>query len=106
MSSNALIPQAFWFRLSVACPLIADLPRTKGRLLELPESCRVPALSRLEGKEPWADVRVAWNPQGLAVSVEASGRRDPLVLEDRLPGADGFQVWVDTRDTRNVARAT
>lgn len=106
MTSNALIPQAFWFRLSINCPLIPDVPRRTGRLLDLPDSCRLPALGRLDGKEPWADVRVAWNPRGLAVSVEASGKSGPLVLADRLAGADGFQVWVDTRDTRNVARAT
>ena len=106
MSGNTLIPQAFWFRLSVGCPLVSDVPRAKGNLLDLPEACRLPALSRLDGKEPWVDVRVGWNPRGLAVSVAASGRSTPLVLENRLPGADGFQLWVDTRDTRNVARAT
>lgn len=106
MSSNTLIPQAFWFRLAVPCRLISDLPRSKGRLLDLPDSCRVPSLAPLDGKLAWAELRVAWNPRGLAVSVEASGRSAPIVLEERVPGADGFNVWVDTRDTRNVARAT
>ena len=106
MTTNALIPQAFWFRLAVPCPFLDDVPRPKGRLLDLPESCRLPAAARLDGKEPWADVRVAWNARGLAVMVQTSGQGAPLVLEDRLAGADGFQVWVDTRDTRNVARAT
>lgn len=106
MTTHSLIPQAFWFRLSVACPLVNDAPRSKGPLTPLPESCRLPDLTRLEGKEPWAEVRVAWNPRGLIITVEASGKTGPLVLEDRLAGADGFQVWIDTRDTRNVARAT
>jgi hypothetical protein len=106
MTTNALIPQAFWFRVAAACPRVDGLPRPRGRLLDLPESCRLPALARLEGKAPWAAVSVAWNPQGLGVTVETSGKDGPLVLEDRLAGADGFQLWVDTRDTRNVARAT
>jgi len=106
MTTNLLIPQAFWFRLSVPCPPVEDVPRPKGPLAALPESCRLPALTRLEGKEPWADVRVGWNPRGLIMTVEVSGKAGPLVLEERVAGADGFQVWVDTRDTRNVARAT
>ncbi|MDR3637263.1 MAG: hypothetical protein P4L84_25890 [Isosphaeraceae bacterium] len=106
MTTNALIPQAFWFRLSAACPRIEDLPRPKGRLLDLPASCRLPVTTRLDGREPWADVRVAWNARGLGVTVETAGKNGPFVLEDRLAGADGFQIWIDTRDTRKVARAT
>lgn len=104
-----LLPQAFWFRLAVPCRRIDGLPRNpgaKGRLLDLPENCAVPATTRLEGDDPWADVRVAWNPGGLAVSVEATGRTAPLVLDDRPEGAGGVQLWIDTRDTRDISRAT
>jgi hypothetical protein len=106
--TTPLIPQAFWFRLAVPCPRVERLPRTGGnsRLLDLPESCRVPDLAPLEGKNSWAEVRVAWNPNGLAIAVEATGKPGPIRFEERLGGADGFQVWIDTRDTRDVARAT
>lgn len=109
MSTAPLLPQAFWFRLSLACPRIEGIPRSggKGRLLDLPESCRLPDFARLEGKPSWAEVRVAWNPGGLAIAVEATGKAGPIRPEALREGpADGVQVWVDTRDTRDVHRAT
>lgn len=109
MSTPALIPQSFWFRLSVPCSKRENLPRkgTSGRLLDLPESSRLVATPLLEGKAPFADVRMAWNPGGLAVQVEVSGktkkiRYDPFLAE----ASDGVQLWIDTRDTRDVHRGT
>ena len=107
--TTSLLPQPFWFRLAIPCRRIDGVPKPpgpKGRFLDLPRDCALPATTRLEGTEPWADVRAAWNPSGLAVSVEVTGRTAPLVFEDRPEGAGGFQVWVDTRDTRDVSRAT
>ena len=104
--STPLLPQAFWFRLAVPCRRVDGLPHAGGkRLLDLPEGCRVPQTSRLDGKEPWAEVRVAWSPQGLAVAVEAEGKLEGLA-DDRPEGLYGVQLWVDTRDTRDVSRAT
>jgi hypothetical protein len=108
MMFTPLLPQAFWFRLAVPCRRIDGLPRTGGggRLLDLPASCRLPATAPLEGLAAWADVRAAWNPGGLAVAVEATARPGATPQGDRPEGMDGLQIWVDTRDTRNVSRAT
>ena len=106
-SSSPLLPQSFWFRLTVPCTRVDAVPRSAGkRLLDLPASCRLPQTALLDGKEPWADVRVGWNPKGLAVEVEADGKLDALGHEDRPEASYGVQVWVDTRDTRDVSRAT
>jgi hypothetical protein len=109
--TTPLLPQAFWFRLAVPCRRIEidGLPRNpgpRGRLLDLPADCALPATTLLEGTEPWADVRVAWNPAGLAVSVDATGSTSPVAFDDRPEGAYGLQLWIDTRDTRQIARAT
>jgi hypothetical protein len=105
--STPLLPQAFWFRLAAACPKIDGLPKTGGaRLLDLPEPCRLPETDRLDGREPWADVRLAWNSSGLAVQVEAEGDLSALGADDRPEVVYGVQLWVDTRDTRDVSRAT
>jgi len=105
--STPLLPQAFWFRLSVPCTRVDGLPRSGGkRLLDLPASCRLPQTAALDGKAPWAEVRVAWNPQGLAVAVEAEGTLDALADDERPDGLYAVQLWVDTRDTRDVSRAT
>ena len=89
-----LLPQAFWFRLAVPCRRIDGLPRAGGRerLLDLPASCRLPTTAPLDGLAAWADVRVAWNPRGLAVAVEATGAarrtrgRRPARGDGRAPG--------------------
>src|SRR5262249_55472364 len=106
--TKALLPQAFWFRIAVPCPRVDDMPRRDGRkrLLELPDLCILPAGARLEGRTPWAEVRVGWNPGGLGVSVQAEGFGDPKLSADRPEGFADIQLWVDTRDTRDVSRAT
>jgi hypothetical protein len=109
--SVPLLPQAFWFRLALPCQRIEGVPRTrvgaKGRLLDLPPACAVPDLAPLDGRVSWAKLRLGWNPQGLAVSVEASGKRGPIAFDPDLPSAaPGVEIWIDTRDTRNVHRAT
>ena len=106
--STPLLPQAFWFRLSIPCRRIDGLPRTgpRGRLLDLPESCALPDLAQLEGGRSWAEVRVAWNPAGLAVAIEATGKSGPITFEEGPTLANGAQIWIDTRDTRGIHRAS
>jgi hypothetical protein len=109
--STPLLPQAFWFRVALPCPRIDGVPKSKagakGRLLDLPASCAVPDLAPLDGRASWSKLRIAWNPKGLALAVEASGSAVSVVSDsDVLMGTPGVEFWVDTRDTRNVHRAT
>jgi len=109
MSSSSLIPQSFWFRWSFSCPHVQGIPKKteNGRLLDLSEACRLPRTRRLEGEEPWSDVRAAWNFQGLAIQVEVTGKDSPIFHDPYLPDDSyGVQFWIDTRDTRDVHRAT
>src|SRR3954471_5356963 len=78
--STPLLPQAFWFRLAIPCRRVEGLPRAgKGRLLALDASCSLPETATLDGKSSWADVRVAWNPGGLAIQVEAEKATAALI---------------------------
>ncbi|MFO0907727.1 MAG: hypothetical protein U0794_05095 [Isosphaeraceae bacterium] len=105
--STPLLPQSFWFRLGFPCRRVDGLPRTRGaRLLGLPPECRLAEPTRLDGREPWAEVRAAWNPEGLAIEVLAEGTLAVDDVEDRVDDAQLVRFWVDTRDTRNVSRAT
>jgi hypothetical protein len=104
-----LIPQAFWFRLALPCVRKDNVPQTgKGRLLDLPSECALPDFAQLEGGHSWAEVRAAWNPKGLAVSVEVTGKTAKIAAPapEGPYASDGVQIWIDTRDTRNVHRAT
>lgn len=110
MAAPSLIPQSFWFRLALGCPKIDKLPRRSGRLLDLPESCRLPATSTLAGQAAWAEVRTAWNPAGLGIAVGVT-RRSKSKSRGVFSPVGSFestsvQLWVDTRDTRDVHRAT
>lgn len=104
-----LLPPPFWFRLALACPRVDDLPRTGKRAgrLDLPESGKLVAPALWEGRQPFAEIRAAWNPRGLALAVEVVGKpgRIPRVPADR-DFRDGVTIWIDTRDTRDVHRAT
>ncbi|QDV33096.1 DOMON domain-containing protein [Tautonia plasticadhaerens] len=106
--SPPLIPPSFYFRPSMRCPRVDGIPRGgKGRLLGLPESCALPCFGLIDGRAPWAEVRAAWNPEGLAVSVEVTGKPGTLLhAPDRPEDSDGVQLWVDTRDTRDIHRAS
>ena len=105
--STPLLPQAFWFHVSLPCPKVEEIPRGKGRLLDLPDSCLLPDFGELEGRTSWARVRVGYNASGLGVAFEVSDKVGPISPEpERAYGSDGVQVWIDTRDTRNVHRAT
>src|SRR5947208_1432433 len=99
MSSAALIPQPFWFRLGLPCPRVEGIPKPgeKGRLLDLPDSCRLVPVAALEGKTPWSECRVAWNPRGLALQFEVRGKLGPIHFDPQYPDlSDRVQVWIDT----------
>ena len=103
----SLLPQSFWFRLAVSCPRIDGLPKVGGKQrLDLPATCRIPQTSHLDCKEPWAEVRIAWNLKGLALVIEATSSLTGLASDELPDGLHGAQLWVDTRDTRGISRAT
>lgn len=107
--STALLPQPFWFRLALPCPRIEGLPREgkRGKLLDLPPSCTLAAPVQWEGRAPFAEVRAAWNARGLAIAVEVGGKSGPIRRDPAEPDyRDGVHLWIDTRDTRDVHRAT
>lgn len=105
---TVIVPHRFLFRYEFAVPRIGGLPRRKGnRPLNLPESARLADVSALDKAASFADVRAAWNENGLGFQVEVSGRsRPPRCDWERPVRSDGFQVWIDTRSTQNVHRAT
>ena len=107
MTTAPLLPQSFWFRLALPCLRVEGMPRKSGRLLDLPESCRLVETASLDDREPWADVRAAWNPSGLGVQVTVTGKPGRITHDLNRPEAsDGVALWIDTRDTRDVHRAT
>jgi hypothetical protein len=100
-----LLPSRFLFRFAAPCPRFDGAWTAKG--VELSEAHRLPSLSELEGQNGFADVRAGWNDSGLFFTVGLSGKKQPLwCRENKLEDSDGLQLWIDTRDTHNIHRAS
>lgn len=104
---SQLVPPQFLFRWSFPVRRIGGLPHRSGRLLDLPEVCGIPSLAELDSSPSFADVRLAWNDGGLGLSVDVRGRTRRLQCSSASPSvSDGLHVWLDTRNTKTVHRAT
>jgi hypothetical protein len=100
-----LLPARFLFRF--AAPCLCDPTLGVQAPAELDAEYRLPALGELEGQKQFADVRAAWSEAGLGFSVRIEGKRHPTwCRETKLEDSDSLQVWLDTRDTRNIHRAS
>ena len=75
--------------------------------ITLPAEYRLPNFGELEQARTFADVRGAWSGEGLAFTAEVTGKRHPVWCRDtRLEDSDSLQLWIDTRDTHNIHRAS
>lgn len=107
---NTLIAPRFLFRFAV--PVRRHEPIWKTGGLALDESYRLLNLATFDGgtsdDEPsFADVRMAWHTDGLLIDVGVEGKKQaPWCRDSRLDDSDGLQVWIDTRATHNIHRAS
>jgi hypothetical protein len=102
-----LIPNRFLFRTSHPCLYVGGIPDDDDDLFHLPEACRLENFATLDERQNFADVRLAWNSDGLAVEVQVRGK-DNLPAGDaaRPRLSDGLSLWIDTRDSRGSHRAS
>jgi hypothetical protein len=109
-NSNVLLAPRFLFRFSVPASRHDPIWPTGG--VELGEAHRLLNLAELDAGTPdrephFADVRMAWSPEGLSFNVRVEGKQQPpWCREGRLEDSDGLQVWIDTRATLNIHRAS
>jgi len=104
-SNSPLIDPTFLFRFEIMLRKISVRWSDKG--LELPESHRVPSFGDLADRPTFADVRAGWCPAGIAIDVRVSGKRQlPWCRQSRADDSDGFHLWIDTRCSPGIHRAT
>lgn len=74
----------------------------------LPDEAILPSLScELAGAPKFAQVRVAVGTNALFFQADVQGKRQlPWCRDSRLEDSDGLHVWIDTRYSRDVHRAT
>jgi hypothetical protein len=108
--TNSLLAPRFLFRFAV--PVLRRDPLWKAGGAALEEKYRLLNLAELDSGTPdrerrFADVRAAWSHDGLVFNVLVEGKQQPVWCRDgRLEDSDGFQIWIDTRATLNIHRAS
>ncbi len=103
--SESLLAPTFLFRFSVPCHRCEPLWPAKGP--ELGPEYTLPSFGELEGRPKFADVRAAWSHEGLRFAVHVSGKKQNVWCRSSRPeDSDGLHVWIDTRDTHNIHRAS
>jgi hypothetical protein len=109
-ATNALVAPRYLFRFCL--PVLKREPIWKDGGIELDDSYRLLNLAELDTgtidrEHQFADVRMAWSAEGVALNVRVDGKKQPVwCREGRLEDSDGLQVWIDTRATLNIHRAS
>ena len=102
---SVLVPPRFLFRFAAEVHRCDPVWSPKGAVLG--EQYRLPLLGGLDRERAIADVRMGWSPQGLVWWVKVEGKKQlPWCRDSRLEDSDGLQVWIDTRATTNIHRAS
>jgi len=102
----AILPASFLFRFTLEVPRVDRIPRAKSPLLKLPQSSLLNLPVELD-HPGFAEFALGWNPQGLCISCRLSGKSQrPFCSPEDVFRSDRLQLWIDTRDTKTVHRAT
>lgn len=107
---NTLLSPRFLFQFSV--PIQRKTPLWSAKGAGLDESHRLVDLASLDTgtanqERSFADVRVAWDTTGVAIQLAVTGKKQPVwCRESRIEDSDGLVVWIDTRATHNIHRAS
>src|SRR5262249_50062323 len=100
-----LIPNRFLFRVSHPCPHVPGIPHDDDELFHLGDECRLDGFAEMDGRREFADLRLAWNDEGLAVELSVRGKeRVPEGDAGKPRHSDGLSLWIDTRDSRGSHR--
>jgi hypothetical protein len=104
---SSLLPHRFLFRFALPVRYDRKLPKSGRKLLGLSTDFAVADFAALDKAEPFGELRLAWNEQGLGVAVEVRGKTRPPVGDQPSPEAcDGLRIFIDTRNTQNIHRAS
>lgn len=103
----SLLPAAFLVRYRLPVQRIDKLPRGGQKLLDLPAGASLTWPAAVDRDLACIDLRAAWNPQGIGFALTVAGRTMPVLSNPDSPAEpDSLELWIDTRDTQSVHRAT
>ena len=85
--AESLIAPSLLFRFAAPCCYTDQRWSATG--LKLGEQFKLPCFAELNGVKPFAEVRLGWNEQGLAVNVAVQGKQQPPWCRDsRIDNSD------------------
>jgi hypothetical protein len=101
-----VVPHRFLFRFSFPVREVEPSAARKP-FLDLEKIAPLPDLGGLDAAAPFATLRAGWNEAGLGFRLEVSGKKMPIFVDPNEPSeSDGLQLWIDTRNTQSIHRAT
>lgn len=101
-----LAPPTMLYRFAVECRRFGGQWKPGQGVALLPKH-RIPVFSQLDERPVFAEVRAGWAEAGLFVMIEVRGKQQSIWCRPtRLLESDGLQLWIDTRDTHNIHRAS
>ena len=102
-----IVPPSFLFQYQLTVPRVDGLPKKKGKALQLPAAARVFVPSALNAGTAGLELKLGWNPDGLAIEIVVRGKKEePAGRRHDLKNSDVVYIFIDTRHTANVHRAT
>jgi len=104
---SSLLPHRFLFRYALPVRFDRKLPNSGKKLLGLSTDFALADFAALDKTEPFGELRLAWNDQGLGIAVEVKNKPGRLKGDSHSPEtSDGLRVFIDTRNTQNIHRAS
>ncbi len=104
-NKNRIVDPALLFRFSLPMyradvdPLAGDWNLSAGYVL--------PRIDRLCGNKSFGELRGAWCKKGLVFQLTVTGKTQyPWCRPTRIDESDGFYLWLDTRNSPGIQRAT
>lgn len=107
-SVKPIIPPSLLFDVQFSVPKCGPPSKSgKGLLLALADDSSLFLPSALDNSPGFATLRVGWSEDGFAVAVRVKGKPDaPWGSRSDLKRSDAVLLWLDTRPSGNVHRAT
>lgn len=101
------LPARSLFRFEMPIHHLPKLPRLDGQIGKWESRYLLPPLCEIDGESPLADVYAGWNDDALVFAFDVPGRGEPFEIDEKAWWkGDGLRVCIDTRDARDLKRAT
>ena len=105
---NHIVPPSLLFEIQLSVPRISGPSgRQAGSLLSLPETAHLFSPSTLDERPLFSEVQAGWNDDGFGLKVSVDGKQNAVSGDAaQLAKSDHCLIWLDTRPSGTVHRAT